>query len=164
MNLISTPKMTPKLTPKMTPNSTPKKDSRLHSIFYNMPFCKENGFVLTGGCVFRPIDSYSNISDKPLTSSAVNGRLKSYLVKLNLWEGETPHSTRGAGCALTLAWMGIYQESIKQHVDWKSNTMFHHYTVGNDMCSRYASAKALFVEQSKIPRQKIYEHCKDYLN
>jgi hypothetical protein len=156
--------MTPKLTPKMTPNSTPKKDSRLHSIFYNMPFCKENGFVLTGGCVFRPIDSYSNISDKPLTSSAVNGRLKSYLVKLNLWEGETPHSTRGAGCALTLAWMGIYQESIKQHVDWKSNTMFHHYTVGNDMCSRYASAKALFVEQSKTPRQKIYEHCKDYLN
>ena len=40
-----------------------------------MEFCKENGFVLTGGYVFRPIDSYSNISDKPLTSSAVNGRL-----------------------------------------------------------------------------------------
>ena len=78
-----------------------------------MEFCNENGFVLTGGYVFRPIDSYSNISDKPLTSSAVNGRLKSYLFNLNLWEGETPHSTRG-GCALTLAWMGIDQESIKQ--------------------------------------------------
>jgi hypothetical protein len=37
-----------------------------------MEFCNENGFVLTGGYVFRPIDSYSNISDKPLTSSAVN--------------------------------------------------------------------------------------------
>jgi hypothetical protein len=60
--------------------------------------------------------------------------------------------------------MGIYHESIKQHVGWKSNTKFHHYTVGNDMCSRYASAKALSVEQSKTPRQKIYEHCKDYLN
>ena len=49
-----------------------------------MELCKENGFVLTGGYVFRPIDSYLNISDKPLTSSAVNGRLKSYLFKLNL--------------------------------------------------------------------------------
>jgi hypothetical protein len=46
-----------------------------------MPFCKENGFVLTGGCVFRPIDSYSNISDKTITSSAAKGRLKSYLVQ-----------------------------------------------------------------------------------
>jgi hypothetical protein len=149
--------------------------------------------VLTGGYGLRPIDSYSNISDKPLTSSAVNGRLKSYLFKLNLWEGETPHSTRftgqnsrlshfkttttlgsristvfpvhkfkiipsavngrlksylfklnlwegetphstRGGCALTLAWMGIDQESIKQHVGWKSNTKFHHYTAGNDMC------------------------------
>ena len=113
--------------------------------------------------MFRPIDSYSNTSDKPLTSSAVNGRLKSYLFKLNLWEGETPHSTRG-GCALTLAWMGIDQESIKQHVGWKSNTKFHHYILGNDTCSRYASAEALSVKQSKAPRQKIYEHCKDYLN
>lgn len=128
-----------------------------------LEFCKENGFVLTGGYVFRPIDAHSTISDKPLTSSTVNGRLKSYLCKLNLWEGETPHSTRG-GCALTLAWMGIDQESIKQHVGWKSDTMFHHYTVGNDMCSRYASAKALSVVQSKTPRQKIYEHCKGYLN
>jgi hypothetical protein len=66
-----------------------------------MEFCKENGFVLTGGYVFRPIDPYSNIRDKPLTSSAVNGRLKSYLFKLKIWEGETPHSTRGV-CALTL--------------------------------------------------------------
>ena len=100
-----------------------------------MEFCKENGFVLTGGYVLRPIDSYSNTSDKPLTSSAVNGRLKSYLFNLNLWEGETPHSTRG-GCALTLAWKEIDQESIKQHVGWKSKTMFHQYTVGNDMCKQ----------------------------
>jgi hypothetical protein len=72
----------------------------------------KNGFVLTGGYVFRPIDSYSNISDKPLTSSAVNGRVKSFLFKLNLWEGETPHSTRG-GCALTLAWMVIQYINLK---------------------------------------------------
>ena len=42
LNLKSTPKMTPNLTPnstpKLTPNSSPKKDSRLHSMFYNMPF------------------------------------------------------------------------------------------------------------------------------
>jgi hypothetical protein len=42
LNLKSTPKMTPIMTPnstpKPTPNSTPKKkDSRLHSMFYNMP-------------------------------------------------------------------------------------------------------------------------------
>ena len=60
--------------------------------------------------------------------------------------------------------MGIDQESIKQYIGWKSNRMFHHYTVGNDMCSRYSSAKALSVKQSKTPRQKIDEDYKDYLN
>lgn len=81
---------------------------------------------------------------------------KYYLCKLNLWEGETTYSTK-SGFALTLAWMGIDKASIKQHVGWKSDSMFHHYTAGNDMCSRYAYAKALSVEQNKTTRQNIYE-------
>jgi hypothetical protein len=60
--------------------------------------------------------------------------------------------------------MGIDQESIKQYIGWKSNRMFHHYTVGNDMCSRYSSANFLIPEfiasnkNSKPEETKFLRH------
>ena len=87
---------------------------------------------MAGGYVFRPLDAHSKLSMKLFTSSAANVRLQLYLKNLNLWDGETPHSTR-SGCALTMSWIGLDKETIKQHVGWKSDCMRQHYTAGKAM-------------------------------
>jgi hypothetical protein len=80
--------------------------------------------------------------DHPFSSSAGNSRLKHYLKDLNVFDGETPHSSR-SGCALTLMWLGIDVEGIKSHVGWKSDDMLRHYTVSNEVNQRSVSSKAL---------------------
>ena len=106
-------------------------------------FCKQNALELQGGYFFRPLAStLSALSDAPFTSAAANSRLKIYLTDLNIWEGETPHSTR-SGCALTLTWLGINSECIKSHVGWKSDHMLKHYTVSNEVNEKSISAMSL---------------------
>ncbi|CAG2191969.1 unnamed protein product [Mytilus edulis] len=91
-------------------------------------FCKVSKLEIVGGYLFRPLaPSCMALSDVPFTSAAANARLKSHLTDLNIWEGETPHSTR-SGCALTLTWLGLNSECIKSHVGWKSDKMLKHYT------------------------------------
>ncbi|CAG2199808.1 unnamed protein product [Mytilus edulis] len=91
-------------------------------------FCKVSKLEIVGGFLFRPLaPSCMALSDVPFTSAAANARLKSHLTDLNIWEGETPHSTR-SGCALTLTWLGLNSECIKSHVGWKSDKMLKHYT------------------------------------
>ncbi|CAG2218693.1 unnamed protein product [Mytilus edulis] len=90
--------------------------------------CKVSKLEIVGGFLFRPLaPSCMALSDVPFTSAAANARLKSHLTDLNIWEGETPHSTR-SGCALTLTWLGLNSECIKSHVGWKSDKMLKHYT------------------------------------
>ena len=105
-------------------------------------YCSDNGLDLASGYVFRPLDGHSKLSMKSFTSSAANVRSKLYLKNLNLWDGETSHSTR-SGCVLTLSWLGLDKEKIKQHVGWKSDFMFQHYTAGKAMCDKFTSAKVL---------------------
>ena len=105
-------------------------------------FCEKNDISLKGGYFFRPLDNKNKPVNKPLSSSALNARLKTYLQRLNIFEGETPHGTR-SGCALTLSWLGLDKEVIKSHVGWKSDKMLEHYTKVNDLVLRHGSAKAL---------------------
>ncbi|CAC5355580.1 unnamed protein product [Mytilus coruscus] len=103
------------------------------------------------GYFFRPLASSQNeILDASFLSSAANSRLKLYITDLDLWEGETPHSTR-SGCALTLAWLGISNELIKSHVSWKSDDMLKHYMAPNVLCDKIKSAKSLFTTSEVIP-------------
>ncbi|CAC5415732.1 unnamed protein product [Mytilus coruscus] len=77
--------------------------------------CKVSKLEIVGGYLFRPLaSSFVAFSDVPFTSAAANARLKSFLTDLNIWEGETPNSTR-SGCALTLTWLGINVDVV--HVE-----------------------------------------------
>ncbi|CAG2203881.1 unnamed protein product [Mytilus edulis] len=106
-------------------------------------FCKVSKLEIVGGYLFRPLaPSCMALSDVPFTSAAANARLKSHLTDLNIWEGETPHSTR-SGCALTLTWLGLNSECIKSHVGWKSDKMLKHYTVTNEINEKSVSARSL---------------------
>lgn len=122
-----------------------------HEMENYVNFCKKHDIVLKGGYFFRPLaSSQHEILDAPFSSSAANARLKLYLKDLDLWEGETPHSTR-SGCALTLAWLGVSNEIIKSHVGWKSDDMLKHYIAPNALCDKIKSAKSLSKSSEIIP-------------
>lgn len=106
-------------------------------------FCAQNNLLLSDCYVFRPLNhKFDALNHTPFTSSSANARLKIYLQRLGIWNGETPHSTRSA-CALTLLWLGIDSEKIKDHVGWKSDTMLQHYTAINHTSNKEVTAKAL---------------------
>lgn len=108
-----------------------------------LTFCQEKGINIKDGYVFRPLDSsLESLSDNPFSSSNANARLKLYLTRLRLWDGETPHSTRSA-CALTLSWLGIDNDAIKSHVGWKSDSMLQHYISGRNFGKNDTAAHAL---------------------
>ena len=78
--------------------------------------------------------------------------------------GETPHGAR-SGCALTLAWLGIEDEEIKDHVGWKSDDMLEHYMQGQDLSNKSKTAKVLSGADSdmsalegSLNRYKDYRH------
>ena len=106
-------------------------------------FCSKNKIPLQGEFCFRSVDSSSStVSLHNFSSSAANARLKFYLQKLDIFEGETPHSSR-SGCALTLLWLGIEKSQVKSHVGWKSDKMFQKYTCATDLCNKKITAQAL---------------------
>lgn len=127
---------------------------------YYVQLCDSKGFNLNLSYAFGLLDSHQKLSSKPLSSSAANARLKLYLTNINLWEVETPHSTR-SGCALTLAWLGINKDAIKLHVGWKSDSMLRQYTLGNEMCSKFTSAEAIGTKNNSS-LQSIFERFKDF--
>ena len=53
-------------------------------------------------------------------------RLKLHLNTLNLYEGETSHSSR-RGCAITLHMLGVDDQEINKHADWESKRMVDNY-------------------------------------
>lgn len=79
--------------------------------------CSELQIRLTEGYLFRPTNPQGHIINKPFTGSAADGRLKIYLKKTQLDEGETLHSFR-CGSAITLALAGSQLADIMSHVGW----------------------------------------------
>jgi hypothetical protein len=123
--------------------SVNKKCCPIKELIAYSVFCKQNNLILSGGYFFRPLNhSNTALLDHPFSSSAGNSRLKHYLKDLNVFDGETPHSSR-SGCALTLMWLSIDVEGIKSHIGWKSEDMLRHYTVSNEVNQRSVSSKAL---------------------
>ena len=122
--------------------SQSKEFCPVHTLERYSSHCSHTGIQLKGGYFFRPLSPKGHPDNKPLSSSALNERLKRYLCHLGIFEGETPHGTRG-GCALTLTWLGLDSDSIMSHVGWKSEKMLRQYTHANDTYTRSKSVKAM---------------------
>ncbi len=88
---------------------------------------KYHGLNLECGYLFRPV-LQNNVINKPMSYEAIYDRLKFYLNKLELNEGETPHSLRN-GSAITFRELGGKNlENIKQHIGWSSDWSASHYS------------------------------------
>ena len=97
---------------------------------------------LDTGYLFRVSDKAGQIINKPMSSSLITDRLKMHLKAINLYEGETSHSTR-RGCAITLRMMGINDEQINQHIGWGSAKMIDHYANIGKICGPGSVARKL---------------------
>jgi hypothetical protein len=79
--------------------------------------------------LFRPLDVRNKdvVINKPISSTAMNTRLKDHLQGADLWQGETVHGAR-SGCAITLQLLGIAPDIVSSHVGWRSPSMCQYYT------------------------------------
>ena len=80
----------------------------------------------TNGYLFRPTNPQGHIVNKPFTSSSAEARLKLYLKKAQIDEGETLHSFR-SGSAITLALSGSQLADIMSHVGWNNKDTALYY-------------------------------------
>ncbi|XP_065922883.1 uncharacterized protein [Magallana gigas] len=91
--------------------------------------CKDLGVDLSCGYLFRVVTEDARVLDQPVSYSVVYDRLRVYLRKLGVDEGETPHSFR-AGCAVALAMSGSVSEvgQIMRHVGWFGEGSAEYYS------------------------------------
>ena len=77
---------------------------------------KALGVCLKTGYVFRPKHPHRSHSvNKPVSSAVMNPRLEKHMRSMGIWEGKTLHGARH-GVALTLQFLGVDQESTREHV------------------------------------------------
>lgn len=115
---------------------------------------------LTTGYLFRPVTSEGLVMDSALSYESIYDRLKHYLNKLGINDGETPHSLR-AGCAITMRSIATSSdlEPIKSHIGWASNSSAELYTRSTSADQAASMARAMaqvpqnpsFVEDSLLP-------------
>ncbi|XP_061192114.1 uncharacterized protein LOC133200311 [Saccostrea echinata] len=84
---------------------------------------KQNKVDLSLGYLFRPVSG--RVLDQQLGCSAINERLRYYLVSLGIYEGETPHSLRG-GFVVTMAISGT--AASPKDVGWSSERWAYYYS------------------------------------
>ena len=107
--------------------------SPVHAIETYVQGAKELGMSLNTGYPSRTLDGTRKIiTDHPVTSSSKGDRLKMYLQKLQIFEGETTHSFKAA-CALS----GALQEVVN-HVGWSSSSSFERYSRYSKMMGSYS--------------------------
>lgn len=92
-------------------------------------FMQDHCIPLFPGYLFRIITETGRILDKPVSYTSIYERLKTYLVTLGIFDGETPHSLR-AGCAITLAYSECKTDikGIMNHVGWSTEKTTQYYT------------------------------------
>jgi len=81
------------------------------------------------GYLFRPLNPSGEVMEAPLSSSAIQARLSSYVGRLpDTFAGRnvTLHGLR-SGCAISLALAGTQLDDIMSHVGWKTSRMANHY-------------------------------------
>ena len=87
----------------------------------------ECGVDLSGGYLFRSKGrGKSAVGDCPVSSNAMNERLKEHLRAMGLWDGETSHSAR-VGCSVSLVLLGVDRADLKAHLGWKTDSTVDRY-------------------------------------
>ena len=116
------------------------------------------GVNLKEDFLFRSRDIKSKeISEKAVTSSGMTDRLRGHLEAINLYAGETAHSSR-RGLAITLRMLGVDDNSISNHIGWRSESMLATYDrigslVGpHAAASKLANAAEMIGEASQLTR------------
>lgn len=84
------------------------------------------GVDLSLGFLFRPLSPVGKVENKNISAGALQSRLRLYLDKAVVYEGETLHSFR-AGVAITLALSGSQLMDIMEHVGWRQAPTAYHY-------------------------------------
>jgi hypothetical protein len=124
----------------------PSKDNEICPVKNFRKYIKvamESNINLNEGYVFRIKDRESRtIVNEPVSSSGMTERLKLHLNTLNLYEGETSHSSR-RGCAITLRMLGVDDQEINKHVGWESKRMVDHYASIGKLVSPVGPASIL---------------------
>ena len=107
-----------------------------------MAFSDKLQIGLDTGYLFRISNKVGQIIDKPMSSGLITDRIKMHLKAINLYEGETLHSTR-RGCAITLRMMGVNDDQINQHIGWGNSSMIDHYANIGQLCGPSSVARKL---------------------
>lgn len=106
-------------------------------------FAEKTDIKLNEGYIFRIRDVRTKqITDKPVNSSCMSERLKTHLLAINLYEGESSHSSRRS-CAITLRMLGADDGNVNQHLGWTSKHMLNHYATIGGLCSPKGAASML---------------------
>ena len=124
----------------------PSKDSDICPIKHlrkYFDFAEQSCIPLNEGYIFRLRDVRTkHISDKPVNSSSMSERLKNHLTAVNLYEGESSHSSRRS-CAITLRMLGVDDGDVNQHLGWTSKQMLDHYATIGGLCGPKGAASIL---------------------
>ena len=106
----------------------------VNCISYHLSVCDLLNVRLAPGFFFRTPDRYKDVGSRPFVGSAVNNRLRGYLVEVKLFDGETPHSFR-VGLSNTL---GCSQQEVAQYIGWQNGEMAEHYSRMSDTAASLA--------------------------
>ncbi|KAK3082488.1 hypothetical protein FSP39_021776 [Pinctada imbricata] len=112
---------------------------------------KSMGVSLAYGYLFRPMSDSGTVLNEALSYSAIYERLREYLSRVGLYDGETPHSFR-AGCAVHML-MSKSAESVddmKQHIGWAT-----------DESAKYYSREVLIKDATKTADKLASSLCSD---
>lgn len=123
-----------------------------------MRFASNVGVNLSQGFLFRVRDVKTKvISDKPVTASVMTDRLKTHLQAINLYAGESAHSSR-RGCSLALRLLGVSDTIINSHIGWGSSGMIDHYArIGSLVGPRGAATTLANAAEIKNNSSDLYQ-------
>ena len=98
---------------------------------------------LNQGYLFRIRDNVTRqIVNKPVTANLMADRLKTHLCAIHMYDGESAHSHRRA-CAITLTMLGLPEDSVNDHVGWRSQGMLAQYANIGNLCGPNSVASRL---------------------
>lgn len=112
--------------------------------------------------LFRPLGKNKlSVLDDHLSYLVVYERLKFYLEKLDIDEGETPHSLR-RGCAVTLSLSADVEKNIMGRIGWFFSRSLHRYSEMKKLID-VGSVSNLFAQVPSIQGiENVYKSCGDY--
>lgn len=120
------------------------------------------GLNMNSGYLFRPLGKNKlSVLDGYLSYSVVYERLKFYLEKLDIDEGETPHSLR-RGCAVTLSLSADVEKNIMGRIGWFFSRSLDRYSEMKKLID-VGSVSNLFAQVPSIQGiENVYKSCGDY--